>query len=97
MSAPLRPDAAYSAVDHSFVDARARVLDVAAFLDRVQRYGQQDDFRIDALRKAIAELSSDTPGRVERILNLLSDPTDDPIPQATTKAAAGAYLGTTSA
>ncbi len=78
-------------VDQSFIDARARVLDVAAFLDRVQRHEQADDFRIKALQRAICELSSTEPGRVERILLALSDPTPDPIPAAHMQGALGAY------
>ena len=77
-------------VDLQFIDARARVLDVAAFLDRVERHGQADDFRVVALRRAIAELASPEPGRARRILELLSDPSTEPIPAATTQGALGA-------
>ena len=77
-------------VDLQFIDARARVLDVAAFLDRVQRHGQDHDFRVAALRRAIAELASPEPGRARRILELLSDSTSEPIPAATTQGALGA-------
>ena len=89
--AKLTPSLQFSAVDQSFIDARARVIDVAAFLDRVQRYGQDEDFRIHALKKAIAELSSPTPGRAERILLALSDPSLEPIPAATMQGAMGAH------
>jgi hypothetical protein len=77
-------------VDLQFIDARARVLDIAAFLDRIQRHDQTDDFRITALRRAIAELSSDEHGRTRRILEILSDHSEDPIPAATTQSACGA-------
>jgi hypothetical protein len=77
-------------VDLQFIDARARVLDVAAFLDRIQRHGQTDDFRITALRRAIAELSSEDQGRTRRILEILSDHSEEPIPAATTQSACGA-------
>jgi hypothetical protein len=77
-------------VDLQFIDARARVLDVAAFLDRIERHGQADDFRISALRRAITELSSDEAGRARRILEILSDPTQEPIPAATIQGACGA-------
>lgn len=87
----LIPSPQFSAVDQSFIDARARVIDVAAFLDRVQRYGQDDDFRVQALKKAIAELSSTAPGRAERILLALSDPSLEPIPAATMQGALGAH------
>jgi len=77
-------------VDLQFIDARARVLDVAAFLDRVQRHGQDSDFRVLALKAALAELSSPDPGRARRVLEHLSDPSTDPIPAATTQGATGA-------
>ena len=32
--------------DLQFIAARASLLDLAAFLDRVQRHGQQDDYRV---------------------------------------------------
>jgi hypothetical protein len=77
-------------VDQSFIDARARVLDVAAFLDRVQRHGQADDFRVAALKTAIQELLSNEPGRAERILLALSDHSEEPIPAAPMQGALGA-------
>jgi hypothetical protein len=78
-------------VDLSFVDARARVIDVAAFLDRVQRHGMEGDYRVVELKKAIRELLTDDEGRAERVLLALSDPTTDPIPHATFQGAAGAW------
>lgn len=79
-----------SFVDQSFIDARARVLDVAAFLDRVQRHGQDADFRIAALRKAIRELLTEETGRAERVLVSLSDLTTEPIAKAPMQGALGA-------
>ena len=32
-------------VDHGFMDTRIKAIDIAAFLDRVHRAGQQDDYR----------------------------------------------------
>jgi hypothetical protein len=76
--------------DLQFIAARASLLDVAAFLDRVQRHGQQDDYRLAALREAIPLLLSDDPHRVRRILESLSDATLEPIPAATIQGAFGA-------
>jgi two-component sensor histidine kinase len=73
------------------METRARVLEVAAFLDRVQRHGQQDDWRVAELRESLRLLLSDDQGRVARILDSLSDPTLEPIPVATTQGAVGAY------
>ncbi|MBT7909336.1 MAG: hypothetical protein HN607_02255, partial [Verrucomicrobia bacterium] len=35
-------------LDLYFLDARARLIDIAAFMDRVDRAGGGDDFRYDA-------------------------------------------------
>ena len=78
-------------VDQAFVDARVRVIDVAAFLDRVQRHRLQDDYRVAALKRALRELLSEETGRAERVLLALSDPTAEPIPAATMQGAAGAW------
>jgi hypothetical protein len=80
-------------LDLYFMDARSKLIDLAAFLDRIQRAEGNEDFRILALRKALHELSSDKPHRAEAVLKALSDPTTDPIPAATTKAACGAWPG----
>lgn len=78
-------------LDLYFMDARHKLIDLAAFLDRVDRAGGQDNFRVQSLRGALRELSNDKPGRAERVLLALSDPTTEPIAVATTKAAAGAW------
>ena len=76
--------------DLQFIAARASLLDLASFLDRVQRHGQQDDYRLAALREALPLLLSEDPHRARRILESLSDPTTDPIPAATLQGAFGA-------
>jgi hypothetical protein len=75
-------------VDLGFMDARSKLLDLAAFLDRVERCGGQDDFRVVALREALQELSAST-GRARRILERLSDPSTDPISAAPAQSACG--------
>jgi hypothetical protein len=82
-----------SLVDHGFMDARSKLLDVAAFFDRVERHGQAGDFRVQALRDALPLLAAGQPGRVRAILESLSDPTTEPIPAATVQGAAGAWAG----
>ena len=78
-------------VDLGFMDARIKLIDVAAFLDRVQRHGQEDDYRVRALREALSVLGSSEPGRARRILESLSDPSQEPIAAANTQGAFGAY------
>jgi hypothetical protein len=61
-------------VDAYFMEHRARLLDVAAFLDRVDRAGAgEDDFRMRAFRAGVAILQDGKPARARRILELLSD------------------------
>lgn len=81
-------------VDLDFMDARARMLDLAAFLDRVDRAGQDSDYRVKALKDAISLLDSSGSDRAEAILLALSDPSEEPIPEAHTKGAAGAFEAT---
>ena len=76
------------------MDARSKLLDVAAFLDRVERHGQEGDFRVQALEGVLPLLSRGETGRVRAILEALSDPTAEPIPAATTQGAMGAWDGT---
>ena len=40
-----------------FMEHRAKLIDLAAFLDRVDRSEGEDDFRIDAFRSALSILS----------------------------------------
>ena len=69
-------------VDTYFLEHRAKVIDIAAFLDRLERAADgpaaQDDFRVTALRKALAlALLDDGHGeRARRVLESLSDTTD---------------------
>ena len=80
-------------LDLDFIEARHKLIDVAAFLDRVARAPGDNDFRMAAFHKAVAELSTPGPDTAERVLLAFSDPTIDPIPAATTKAACGAWPG----
>ena len=79
-------------VDAYFMEHRARLLDVAAFLDRIDRAGPGvDDFRMNAYRNAIALLLDGKPERTRRILEHFSDPSTTPIPAAHIKGATGAH------
>ena len=72
------------------MDARAKLLDIAAFMDRVDRAEGEEDFRMKAFRQTLAVLDAKK-NRAEKVLLSLSDPTKEPIAMATTKAASGAY------
>ena len=79
-------------LDLYFMDARSKLLDIAAFMDRVDRGTGDEDFRMKAFREALDALDAKK-GRAEKVLLSLSDPTKAPIEHATTKAATGAYPG----
>jgi hypothetical protein len=83
-------------VELGFMDARCKLIDVAAFLDRTQRAGQADDFRVRELKKAITCLDADNPERAKQVLLSLSDPTEEPIAIAPGKGASGAWEGSNS-
>lgn len=88
---PWTPPQPANVVDLSFMDARFKLIEIAAFLDRVQCAGQDGDFRVQALKKALAHLSESEPQRARNVLLSLSDPTSDPIAKATMQGALGAY------
>lgn len=80
-------------LDLYFMDARAKVIDIAAFLDRVDRGAGEADFRLEALREALKELGTAQPDRAKRVLLSLSDPTTGPIEKSPGKGAVGAWAG----
>ncbi len=80
-------------VDLGFMDARSKLIDLAAFLDRIQRAGQESDFRVQALKSAITLLSLEQPVRAKEVLLSFSDPSQEPIEKATTQGATGAFPG----
>lgn len=74
-----------------FLDARSKLIDLAAFLDRVERSPGEDDFRLRSFRAALKHLSESEPDKARAVLVTLSDPTMEPLDAATTKGAAGAW------
>jgi hypothetical protein len=90
-SAP--PLTARELVDEYFIENRTRLLEIAAFLDRVDRadpaYAAQD-FRMKAFADALAAAAGKA-NRVDQIQLLLSDPTTTPLEALDRKSALGAY------
>jgi hypothetical protein len=86
------PLSAKALVDEYFIENRTRLLELAAFLDRLDRadpaYALQD-FRMKAFIEALDMLSK--PDRLDRIQMLLSDPTTEPLGALDRKSAIGAY------
>ena len=87
------PPAPVNLVDLGFMDARSKLIDLAAFLDRVQRAGQEDDFRVQALKNAIGLLSLNQPQRAREVLLSFSDPSTEPVAKAAMQGAIGAHKG----
>lgn len=80
-------------LDLYFMDARSKLIDLAAFLDRADRAEGQADFRLEAFRTALQELHKGEPQRARQVLLAFSDPTTEPIPTAPGKGAVGAWQG----
>jgi hypothetical protein len=78
-------------LDLYFMDARAKLIDLAAFLDRVDRGTGDADFRLAAFRTAMKELSGAEPARARAVLVSFSDPSVEPIAKAPGKGAVGAW------
>ncbi len=82
---PTCPASLSRIVDLYFLEHRAKLIDIAAFLDRLERAADGNaptDFRIEAFRRALAVLSDGGPDRARRVLELLSDHSADPIESA---------------
>ena len=86
------PIAKRAVIDRYFLEHRAKVIDIAAFLDRIDRAQGEgaDDFRRTALEACCAILTDGKPDRARRVLELLSDHTTEPIAKAPMKGATGA-------
>ena len=60
-------------LDLQFIDARHKLIDLAAFLDRIDRHAGEDDYRFAALKKTLPILLSDRPDRARAVLESFSD------------------------
>ena len=75
-------------LDLYFMDARSKLIDIAAFLDRLDRAEGEADFRLAAFQTALKELAGNDPTRAKNVLLSLSDPTSEPIAAAPGRSAA---------
>ena len=69
-----------STVDLYFMKARSNLVDIAAFIDRVERNGEEKDFRFQAFLGAIDKLKNKS--RAVAVLNHFSDPSKNPVTKA---------------
>lgn len=79
-------------LDLYFMENRAKLIDLAAFMDRLDRGEGEADFRYAAFKEALKELSRGDAERAKHVLLSLSDPTVEPIPVAPGKGAIGAWM-----
>jgi hypothetical protein len=95
MTVPTRsPLTSTQLVDEYFIENRNRLLELAAFLDRIDRADpgiMAADFRMQVFQEGLAVLSGAGPNRLEQIQMLLSDPTTEPLPALDRKGAVGAF------
>ncbi len=79
-------------LDLQFIDARHKLIEVAAFLDRIDRHPGDDDYRFTALKNALPLLLADSPDRARAVLESFSDHTPDIPESAPFQGAFGAPL-----
>ena len=82
-------------VDEYFIENRHRLLDIAAFLDRLERSADGEDadqdFRVRAFRSALRTLVDGRGDRARRIQMVFTDTTTEPRAALDRKAAYGAW------
>ena len=83
-------------IDEYFIENRTKLIDIAAFLDRLSRSrdgSQEADFRMEAFREALGVLSNTATSKVQQVQMIFSDPTTEPLEKFDHKSARGAYDG----
>lgn len=78
-------------LDLYFMDARYKLIDIAAFLDRVDRHEGEVDFRHEGFLKALeAMLNPGDQPRAKAVLDALSDHSTEPVEKSEIQFAYGA-------
>ena len=79
-------------LDLYFMDARYKLLDIAAYLDRLDRHDGELDFRQRGFDRALAAMQAPPSGksRAQAVLEALSDHSTEPVEAATIQFAHGA-------
>lgn len=87
-----------------FLDSRSKLIEIAAFLDRIERAratstksdktAVEDDFRLTAFKRALAVVAGNEKNKAKAVQMVFSDPTDAPLESAAgLKGAMGAWGG----
>jgi hypothetical protein len=77
-----------------FMEHRVQVLELAAFLDRLDRAREldgEDDFRMRSVQEALKTLVDGRGNRVQRVQMIFSDPRSELLDELDQKSAKGAY------
>ena len=101
---PKSPLAPNEILDLYFLDARHKLIEIAAFLDRFERTRRADprsagatngnDYRFVTLKKAIKAVAKGGPNQAIKVQMIFSDPTTTPLKSAAgMKGATGAWKG----
>lgn len=97
MSAPYGPMRAIDILDLYFIENRSRIMDIASFLDRIDRYeGAEEakaDFRYQAFLRILDITREGAKDRARAVQVALSDPTTEPLDSALGMKAYGAWKG----
>jgi hypothetical protein len=82
-------------IDEYFIENRTRLLEVTAFLERLERSADgvdaAADFRMAVFRRALQVIASNAPDKMDQVQLLFSDPTTEPREKLDTKSASGAW------
>lgn len=82
-------------IDRYFIENRIKLLDIAAFLDRLRRGrdpADAEDFRMKAFREALRALGPPEEAGTKNLQMIFSDPTAEPIEKIQgSKGTSGAY------
>jgi hypothetical protein len=82
-------------IDEYFIENRTRLLELAAFLERIDRSTDgadaRGDFRMAAFHQALHIMTSNVPDKMDRIQLIFSDTTIEPRERLDTKSASGAW------
>ncbi len=73
------------------MEARSKLIDIAAFLDRLDRAESDGDFREAAFLNALSVLKDAGSEKARAVLEAFSDPSTEPIARAHGKGACGAW------
>jgi len=64
-------------LDLQFIDARHKLIEIAAFLDRIDRHEGAEDYRFTAMKEALPILLTDRPDRARAVLESFSDHSEE--------------------